>query len=233
MAAAIDPRIDVKGEYVVPNKEIGAGNTANMTGDTQFGWQTGACDIDMATNGHKITLDSGAGNALNYSGTISGTGDVALLMAPSSSHLRDTSLFLTGTRPNTTSGKFHIRQGRIQMEKPDGVDAISGDVAVGGQGFNDCLSWLNSNQIKDSSTITLLNAGNSGGAYLYLNGCNETVAALVMATNTMVKTDGPEGKSGVLTIKALTVNDVKKPVGTYTAANEKWLEGKGKVVVVP
>ena len=232
-SVTIDPRIDVKGEYVVPNKEIGAGNTANMTGDTQFGWQTGACDIDMATNGHKITLDSGAGNALNYSGTISGTGDVALLMAPSSSHLRDTSLFLTGTRPNTTSGKFHIRQGRIQMEKPGGVDAISGDVAVGGQGFNDCLSWLNSNQIKDSSTITLLNAGNSGGAYLNLNGCNETVAALVMATNTMVKTDGPEGKSGVLTIKALTVNDVKKPVGTYTAANEKWLEGKGKVVVVP
>jgi len=232
-SVTIDPRIDVKGEYVVPNKEIGAGNTANMTGDTLFGWQTGACDIDMATNGHKITLDSGAGNALNYSGTISGTGDVALLMAPSSSHLRDTSLFLTGTRPNTTSGKFHIRQGRIQMEKPDGVDAISGDVAVGGQGFNDCLSWLNSNQIKDSSTITLLNAGNSGGAYLNLNGCNETVAALVMATNTMVKTDSPEGKSGVLTIKALTVNNVKKPAGTYTAATEKWLEGKGKIVVVP
>ena len=78
-----------------------------------------------------------------------------------------------------------------------------------------------------------INAGNSGGAYLNLNGCNETVAALLMATNTMVKTDSPAGKTGVLTVKALTVNNVKKPAGTYTAATEKWLEGKGKVVVVP
>lgn len=232
-SVTIDPRIDVKGEYVVPNKEIGAGNTGNMTGDTQFGWQTGTCDIDLVTNGHGITLDSGAGNALSYSGAISGTGDVALLMAPSSSHLKDTALVLTGARPNTTSGKFHIRQGRVQMEKPDGVDAISGDVVVGGQGFNDCLHWVSNNQIKDTASITVLDAGKNGAAYLSLNGCSETVAALALAANTTVKTDSPEGKSGMLTVKSLSVNNVKKPAGTYTAATEKWLEGKGKIVVVP
>jgi hypothetical protein len=232
-SVTIDPRIDVKGEYVVPNKEIGAGNTGNMTGDTQFGWQTGTCDIDLATNGHTITLDSGAGNALSYSGTISGTGDVALLMAPSSSHLKDTALVLTGAMPNTTSGRFHIRQGRVQMEKPAGVDAISGDVVVGGQGFNDCLHWVSNNQIKDTASITVLDAGKNGAAYLSLNGCSETVAALVLAANATVKTDSPEGKSGMLTVKSLSVNNVKKPAGSYTAATEKWIEGEGKIVVAP
>ena len=229
----IDARVDAAGEITNPNKNLGSEIIANLTGDTIFGWLTGTCAIDVVTNGHKITLDSGNGNGYVYSGVISGDGEVDLSMASSSSHLKNTAMRLAGEKPNTTSGKFFVRQGRVQMEKPDGVDAISGDVVIGGQGFNDCLSWLNSNQIKDSATITLLNAGNSGGAYLNLNGCNETVAALTMAANTMVKTDSPEGKSGVLTVKALTVNNVKKPAGTYTAATEKWLEGKGRIVVAP
>jgi len=56
------------------------------------------------------------------------------------------------------------------------------------------------------------------------------VAALVMAAHTTVKTDSPEGRSGVLTVKSLTVNSVRKPAGAYTAATENWIEGNGKVV---
>jgi len=229
----IDPLVNAKGRYGNPNLEIGAGNIANLTEDAGFWVGVGTCDIDIVTNGHTITFDSGDGNALCYMGTISGTGDVVLLMGPSYTGFKDAPLRLAGPKPNTTTGKFIARKGRVQLEKPDGVDAISGDVVVGGQGFNDCLHWINSNQIKDSATITLRNAGNSGAAYLSLNGCNETVAALVMAPNTTVKTDSPEGKSGVLTVKSLTVNDVRKPAGTYTATTEKWLDGKGKVVVAP
>ncbi len=232
-SVTIDPRINAKGEYVVPNKEIGAGNSANLTADTKFGWQTGACDIDVVTNGHSITLDSGAGNALCYSGCISGSGDVHLLMAPSSSHLKNEPLRLAGTKPNTSSGKFFVSTGRVQLEKPAGVDAISGDVTVGGQGFNDCLQWLNNDQIKDTAAITLLNSGNSGAAYLSLNGYSDTVAALVMAASTTVKTDSLAGLGGVLTVKTLTVNQAKKPPGSYTAASEKWIEGTGKVIVLP
>ena len=232
-SVTIDPRVDAKGEYVVPNKEIGAGNSANLIADTKFGWQTGSCDIDVVTNGHSITLDSGAGNALCYSGSISGSGDVLLVMAPSSSHLKNEPLRLAGTKPNTSSGRFFVRTGRVQLEKPAGVDAISGDVVVGGQGFNDCLHWAHSDQVKDSASISLLNAGDSGAAYLSLNGCSDTVAALTLAPNTSVKTDSPDGKSGVLTVKSLTVNQIKKPAGSYTAATEKWIEGKGRVVVAP
>ncbi|MCY2930865.1 MAG: hypothetical protein NTV86_15515, partial [Planctomycetota bacterium] len=232
-SVSVDPRIDVKGEYVVPNREIGAGNIANLTGDAMFGWQTATCDIDVITNGHTITIDSGEGNALCYTGAISGTGNVVLLSGPSRNNLKDMPLQLCGPKPNTATGKFLAAKGRVQLEKPDGTDAISGDVVVGGQGFNDCLHWLKSNQIKDTATITLINAGNSGGAYLSLNGCTETAAALVMAADTAVRTDSPDGHAGALTVKALTVNKVAKPAGTYTAATEKWIEGKGKVVVAP
>ncbi|MCY2924456.1 MAG: hypothetical protein NT031_03305, partial [Planctomycetota bacterium] len=226
-------KVDVKGEYVSPNDEIGPGAIANMTANTTLGWQTGNCHIDVITNGFALTIDSGGGNALNYTGVISGTGSVTLLMGPSSTGFKDAPLQLGGTKPNTTTGKFIACKGRVQLEKPDGVDAISGDVTVGGQGFNDCLHWVNSNQIKDTATITVLNAGNQGGAYLSLNGCKETVAALILAANTTVKTDGPRGQKGVLTVKSLTVNGVQKPAGTYTAATEKWIDGKGKVVVAP
>jgi hypothetical protein len=45
--------------------------------------------------------------------------------------------------------------------------------------------------------------------------------------------NGPGGGSGTLTVRSLTVGGVKKPAGEYTAATEKWIEGKGKVVVRP
>jgi Glycosyl hydrolase family 20, catalytic domain/Glycosyl hydrolase family 20, domain 2 len=229
----IDPRVEVKGRYGNPGTEIGPGNIGIMSGDTEFWVGVGTCDIDLVTNSHTITFDSGDGNALCYLGSISGTGNVVLLMGPSRTGFKDAPLRLAGPKPNTTTGKFIARKGRVQLEKPDGVDAISGDVFVGGQGFNDCLHWINGNQIKDTVTISLLEAGNNGAAYLSLNGCTETVAALTMAANTTVRTDSPEGKSGVLTVKALTVNNLKQPAGTYTAATAKWLDGKGSVVVAP
>ena len=114
----------------------------------------------------------------------------------------------------------------MQLEKPEGVDAISGDVVVGGQGFNDCLFWMKSNQIKDSVNITLIGAGNNGAAYLHLNGCSESVAGLTMTAGNKIRTDGPKGQSGTLTVKSLTIGGVKKPAGEYTAATEKWIEGK-------
>jgi hexosaminidase len=232
-SVTVDPHVDVKGRYSNPNGQIGSGNIGNMIGDTEFSVGVGTCDIDLITNGHTLTFDSGGGNALCYLGSISGTGDVVLLMGPSRTSFKDAPLRLASDKPNMTTGKFIARKGRVQLEKPDGTDAISGDVIVGGQGFNDCLHWLNSNQIKDSASITVLSAGNNGAAYLSLNGCSETAAALVMASGTAVKTDSPEGQGGVLTVKSLTVNDAKKTAGTYTATTEKWIEGKGKVIVTP
>jgi hexosaminidase len=229
----VDARVDVKGRYGDCNVRIGAGNIANLTGDAAFCYPVADCDIDVITNGHTITFDSGDGNPLCYTGSISGSGDVVLLMGPSHTDYKDAPLRLSGTKPNTTTGRFFVRKGRVQLEKPVGVDAISGDVTVGGQGFNDCLFWMKSDQIKDSVNITMIGAGNNGAAYLHLNGCSEAVAGLTMTAGNLIKTDGPGGGGGALTVRSLTIAGVRMPAGTYTSATEKWIRGKGKVVVRP
>jgi hypothetical protein len=229
----VDARVDVKGRIGDCHTQVGAGNIANLTGDTVFSYPISHCDLDILTNGHRVTFDSGDGNPLSITGAISGRGDVVFFMGPSHTDYKDAPLRLAGNRPSTATGKFFVRKGRVQLEKPEGVDAISGDVIVGGQGFNDCLFWMKSNQIKDSAHITLISAGISGAAYLHLNGCSETVAGLTMTAANTIKTDAPAGASGVLTVKSLTLDGVKMPAGTYTTATHKWIEGKGKVVVRP
>jgi hypothetical protein len=232
-AVTVDARVDVKGTLGNPDAQIGHGNIANLIGNAAFVYPVGDCNLDVITNGHTITFDSGDGNPLCHRGAISGTGDVVFLMGPSRTDYKDAPLRLAGDKPNTTTGKFYVRKGRVQLEKPDGVDAISGDVIVGGQGLNDCLFWVHSNQIKDNVNITLIGAGNNGAAYLHLNGCNETVAGLTMIAGNTVKTDSATGVSGVLTVRSLTIDGTKMPAGTYTSANTRWLEGKGRVIVQP
>ena len=229
----VDSRVDVQGVIGSPEVAIGPGNIGNLTGDTKIGYPSSGGNFDIATNGFTLRLDSGDGNAFAYSGSISGTGNVEFYMGPSHTGFRDAPMPLTGSKPNTASGKFLVKKGRVQLEKPEGVDAISGDVVVGGQGFNDCLFWKNSHQLRDTVNITLLDAGNSGAAYLNLNGCRETAASLTMTANNKVLTDSPAGVGGVLIVKALTIGGVAKPAGTYGAASATWIEGKGNVIVRP
>jgi hexosaminidase len=232
-SVTVDARVNIQGIIGSPETTIGSGNIGNLTGDTRIAYPSSGGDFEIATNGFTLTLDSGDGNAFAYSGSISGTGNVEFLMGPTSTDFRDAPMRLGGTRPNTTSGKFLVKKGRVQLEKPQGVHAISGDVIVGGQGFNDCLFWKNSYQLNDSVNITLLDAGNNGAAYLHLNGCQEKAASLTMTATNKILTDSPEGARGVLTVRALTIDGVAKPAGTYSAATEKWIEGKGRVVVRP
>jgi hypothetical protein len=232
-SVTVDARVDAQGVYGAPDVEIGRGNIANLTGNTKFAYPASAIDLDIITNDFTIAFDSGDGNAFSCSGSISGAGNVEFFMGPSYTGFRDAPLRLTGERPNTTTGKFFVRKGRVQLEKSAGVDAISGDVIVGGQGFNDCLFWTNSDQLRDTVNITLVDAGNNGAAYLDLNGKSETAASLTMTVHNKIKTDSADGKSGVLIVKSLTIAGVTKPFGTYTAATEKWIEGKGQVVVRP
>jgi hypothetical protein len=158
---------------------------------------------------------------------------VEFFMGPSHTGFKDAPLVLGGDRPNTASGRYFVRKGRVQLQKPRGIAAISGDVVVGGQGFNDCLFWKQDDQLADGVRITLLNAGENGAAYLALNGHSDKAAGLIMTAHNKVRTDSAAGRSGVLTVKALTVGGVKKQAGEYTAATEVWVEGKGKVVVRP
>jgi hexosaminidase len=227
----VDSRVDVRGVIGSPETAIGVGNIGNLTADTKIAYPSSGGDFDVWTNGFTLTLDSGDGNAFSYSGAISGTGNVEFFMGPSHTGYRDAPLALGGRKANTSTGKYFVRKGRVQLEKPEGVDAISGDVVVGGQGFNDCLFWKNSHQLKDTVNITLLDAGNSGAAYLHLNGCREVAASLTMTANNRVLTDSERGVSGSLRVKALSVGGKSKPAGIYTAVTEPWIEGRGSVIV--
>ena len=124
-------------------------------------------------------------------------------MGPTSTGFKDAPMRLAGDEPNTATGKYLVRKGRVQLEKPEGVDAIAGDVTIGGQGFNDCLYWKKSHQIKDSVNVTLIDSPNSGAAFLNLNGCRETIANLTMTANNRIRTDGDDGKGGELTVRSL------------------------------
>ena len=227
----VNPLVDVGPGQASIASLLGSGNIANLTGDAGFGYPGSLCDVDIINNGFTMTFDSGDGNPLCYSGSISGTGNVVFRMGPSHTGYKHAPLRIAGLKPNTAAGKFIANKGRVQLEKPDGVDAISGDAIVGGQGFNDCLYWKRPNQIKDSVNITLLDAGNSGAAYLNLNGCSETVQSLTLTAKNKIQTDGDDGKGGVLRVKSLTVSGVKRSAGAYTAATESWIEGAGKVIV--
>jgi hexosaminidase len=232
-SVTVDARVNVQGVIGAPERDIGTGNIGNLTGNTTIAYPSSGGDYDITTNGFTLALDSGNGNGFAFSGCISGTGNVEFFMGPSATGFRDAPMLLSGTKPNTTSGRFLVKKGRVQLEKPEGVAAISGDVIIGGQGFNDCLFWKNSHQLKDSVNITLLDAGDNGAAYLQLNGCHETAASLTMTAKNRVLTDGPDGSQGELIVKALTVGGASKPAGIYSAASEKWIEGKGKVIVRP
>jgi hypothetical protein len=229
----VDARVDVKGIIGSPDSQIGQGNIANLIGNTKIAYPASGCPLDVITNGFTLTLDSGDGNAFSCTGSISGNGNVEFFMGPSYTGFKDAPLVLGGDKPNTTSGKFFVKKGRVQLAKPPGVAAISGDVIVGGQGFNDCLFWKHSDQLKDSVNITLLDAGNNGAAYLDLNGCSDKAASLTMTVHNRIKTDAPEGGSGRLIVKALTIGGINKAPGEYSAATETWIEGKGKVIVRP
>ena len=229
----VDARVDVRGVVGSPNGQIGQGNIANLIGDTKIAYPASGCNLDVITNGFTLTLDSGDGNAFSCTGVISGSGNVEFFMGPSYTGFKDAPLVLGGDKPNTTTGTFFVKKGRVQLEKPKGVDAISGDVIVGGQGFNDCLFWKQDDQLKDSVNITLLDAGNNGAAYLDLNGCRETAASLTMTVHNKIKTDSADGRGGTLTVKALRIGGINKPAGEYSAKTARWIEGKGKVVVRP
>lgn len=229
----VDARVEIQGIVGAPEAQIGSGNIASLTGDTKFAYPASGCPVDVVTNGYTLVLDSGNGNAFSLTGSVSGTGNVEFFMGPSYTDHKDTPLPIAGDRPNTTTGKYFVRKGRVALEKPKGVDAISGDVFVGGQGFNDCLFWKQNEQLEDSVHITLIDAGSNGAAYLDLNGCRETAASLTLTAKNRVKTTSPEGISGQLTVKTLTLDGVDLPAGRYTSENVKWVTGGGVVIVTP
>ena len=122
----------------------------------------------------------------------------------------------------------------MQLEKPEGVDAISGDVIVGGQGFNDCLFWKHSHQLKDTrehhaARRRQQRRGLPAPQRLPGDGRESSYDDGQQPGRHRLRRRQERSPDGEVADHRRRA----KPAGTYTAANAKWIEGKGKVIVQP
>ena len=203
--------VDVSGYVTSPNDVIGADNTANMTDDTTFGWQTHACAIPVVNNGFLFSMDSGGGNYYNYTGDISGTGGLYIGAGGI-----DT-LHIGGGVGNTYTGPTVVNNGPVSLEKTSG-NALCGAITVQGSGG---LLWTASDQISDTSDVTLTST-----AALDLDGFSDTINELHMVSGSFVQT----GTGGVLKVARLFLDDVQQPE-TAHGAGDGFVSGSGYIEV--
>jgi autotransporter-associated beta strand protein len=151
--------------------------------------------ITAGTAGTKtITTSTGA---VTISGVIGdGSGTVALTQNGTGT------LTLSGTAANTFTGLTNIQMGEIDLDKTAGIDALAGDVQVGGTGA--VLQLLNSNQIKDTANMTVntggtFNLNNKSETINALNGNGGTVTGSGAATLTVGSAGGSGSYAGVIT----------------------------------
>ncbi|MBP7950198.1 MAG: autotransporter-associated beta strand repeat-containing protein [Verrucomicrobiales bacterium] len=186
-----------------------------VTGDAALGAVPGSFDAANITlqNGgvlqnrdSNVTLDAnrgiylGSGGGVIYSGwagsrsmTIPGA-----ISGPGSLTKTDGApLILNGTAANTYSGGTVFREGRLDLAKPDGVNAIPGDISFtgnpnwGGSQMAAGVRLLANEQVADTAILTW--SGLSNAADFRLRGFTETIGGLASTagTNAIVENNGP------------------------------------------
>ena len=142
-------------------------NTSETIGSLSGG---GASGGSVGLNGSGVTLTISDTNAQTFSGVISGSG--ALTKTGSAAFT------LAGSTASTFSGTTTVNGGTLQLQKTAGVNAIAGNVTVGDASGSDVLLLLASDQIADTSIVTLNGTvANQRGGFR-LNGFSETVGGL-------------------------------------------------------
>lgn len=84
---------------------------------------------------------------------------------------------LTGTVANTYTGNTTVNGGLLVLAKTAGINAVSGNLTIGDGTGNDIVRLTNSNQIADTSIVTLNGTGANAGI-LRLNNQSETIGGL-------------------------------------------------------
>ena len=181
------------------------GALVNVSGTNNYG--------GLLTLGAASTISSDAGTLnLTNTGTITGAGfgltltgagngTISSIIGTGAGTLTKNGAgtwTLSGTSANTYTGLTTITAGELDLNKTAGVNAIAGNITIGGGSGTDTLKLLAANQISDTSVVTLTNAGS---AVFNLNGNNETIGALTDATA------GASGASVQLGAGTLTFGD--------------------------
>jgi len=211
--------VDVGGYITNPKSEIGSLNTANMTNNTTFGWQTGGCAIPVINNGFLFSLDSGGGNYFNYTGDISGTGGLSIAAGGIGI------LHIGGSVGNTYSGVTTVNSGPVSLEKSSG-NALCGAITVQGAPSDNFpnmgnVVWTAADQISDASDVTL-----TASTFLNLAGFSDTINELHLVTGSHVQT----AVGGVLKVAKLFLNGEQQPDVAYIAG-DGYIFGTGYIEV--
>jgi autotransporter-associated beta strand protein len=142
-------------------------------------------------------------------------------------------LTLSGAAANTYSGVTTVNAGELDLNKTAGVNAIAGDLTIGDGTGTDTVKLLASDQIANTSVVTLTNAGS---AVLNLNNQSEVIGSLTDST-TGASTSAVQLGTGTLTfgdssnrtyggvISGTGGNIVKQGSGTQTLSGTNSYSG--------
>ncbi|MCF7784866.1 MAG: autotransporter-associated beta strand repeat-containing protein [Prosthecobacter sp.] len=139
-------------------------------------------------------------------------------------------LTLSGTADNTYTGLTLIRAGELDLSKTAGLNAIAGLITIGDGTTTAMLKLLISDQIADTSVITLIGSDTNAGIFR-LNGKGETIGGLsstggagivenesATSASLTLKVSGTQDFSGLLRNGTLagTLSLIKSGAGTQT-----------------
>jgi hypothetical protein len=218
--------IDISGALPFPlDRVVGGGNTARLVGDTITVWNPHTSYADIDLNGYVLTLDNGGGNDHIYNGQIYGEGVLVLQGQPGLRTDLPVDLTLGGTKSNSPEATT-ITRGRVNLQKIQGADALSGPITVVVPADqNSKIVWQESHQINDTATIDATET--EGNFHLDIGNYTDIIGGLSLKSGQYVDT----ASSGVLTVLNLTVDGTPISPGTYTSA-DSFVVGDGSVVVV-
>jgi autotransporter-associated beta strand protein len=160
------------------------------------------------TNTYGITVTDAA-TTLDLSGVVSGTGNTGAALANSLFKMGAGTLSLSGSASNTLGGTLFVQEGTLQLNKSGAAVAVAGNLFIGdsrGGDNADVVSYgdttlnptLSSNQIADSSAVTVLNTGRLN--VNLLTGTTETIASLTLGTGLNASADVTIGTGSFLNI---------------------------------
>lgn len=129
------------------------------------------------------TLAAASGASLELTGVLHGGAGGSALTKGGAGTVR-----LAGASPNTNAGLTTVAAGTLELAKPNGVNALGGNVSVASGGT---LLWQADEQIKNFATLTLATGGT-----VNLNGHTETVAAFVDSGGTTILGGGQLNVTG-------------------------------------
>jgi hypothetical protein len=156
------------------------GNSADSTiGAAIVGGGTGTIHtlaIENATRtGAKYRIAAASNNVLNISSQLRGatsTGSTYWIEGPGI-------IRLSGTNANPSSAPITVDSGTLELNKTDGVDALSTSVTLRVNAAG-TVKWLAGNQIRDDVPLTL------AGGTLQVNGCSETASTLQLTAGSTI-----------------------------------------------